>query len=101
MSRLQQCRDAYDELLLEMVAAHMRQIDPRSARGAPVLVGDLRRALHRMFPNKEEFDAAFVRLERTNRLILVRHDAAMAGDSGDTTTLIFDGSMHYCGVALR
>jgi hypothetical protein len=91
MSRLQQCRDANDELLLEMVAAHMRQIDPRSARGAPVLVGDLRRALHRMFPDKEEFDAAF----------LVRHDAAMAGESGDTTTLIFDGSMHYCGVALR
>ena len=79
----------------------MRRIDPRAERGAPVLVADLWRAVDRLFPGKDAFDAALVRLERSNRLALVRHDSAMFAGEADETVLVFDGRMHYCGVALR
>ena len=92
---------ADDDLLLETIAEPMRRIDPRAERGAPVLVADLWRAVDRLFPGKDAFDAALVRLERSNRLALVRHDAAMFAGEGDDTVLVFDGRMHYCGVALR
>ena len=92
---------ADDEKLLGLLADHMAAIDPRSRRGAPVLIGDLRPALAFLFPTPPEFDVALIRLERAGRVSLLRYDPALAADPLDPSRLVTDGHKTYSGVSLR
>ena len=74
---------ANDDTLLAAIAEHMARIDPRSASGAPVLVAELRPGLAPLFPDKADFDAALLRLERSARLTLIRHDPARPAVGAD------------------
>ena len=90
-----------DDVLLDIIAERMAEIDHRSRGGAPVLVSALRPALDFMLPTKEQFDEAFVRLERGNRLTLLRYDPSLSAPPLDGQQLISDGHLYYSGVALR
>lgn len=90
-----------DDTLLAAIAEHMARIDPRSARGAPVLVAELRPGLTPLFPDKAAFDAALLRLERSARLTLIRHDPALPAAGADESHFVLDGSVLFMGVALR
>lgn len=88
-----------DDALLAMVAEKMWKIDPRSRRGAPVLVGDLRIEVES--PKGEEFDRLLVRLERAGKVSLLRYDPALAATPLDKEQLVSDGKYVYAGIALR
>ena len=93
--------DHDDDRLLEAIAISMACIDPRSITGAPVLVADLRPHLVRHLPGTAEFAAALLRLERSDRLTLIRRDPAFSAVGIDEVTSIRDGSCDVIGVALR
>jgi hypothetical protein len=92
---------AADETLLGLLADHMAVIDPRSRRGAPVLIGDLRPAVAFLFPTPQQFDAALIRLERAGRVSLLRYDPALAAEPLGPSRLVTDGQKTYSGVSLR
>jgi hypothetical protein len=92
---------AADETLLGLLADHMAAIDPRSRRGAPVLIGDLRPAVAYLFPTPQQFDAALIRLERAGRVSLLRYDPALAAEPLGPSRLVTDGQKTYSGVSLR
>lgn len=92
---------ADDEILLGLLADHMAAIDPRSRRGAPVLIGDLRPAVAFLFPTPQQFDAALIRLERAGRVSLLRYDPALAAEPLGPLRLVTDGQKTYSGVSLR
>lgn len=92
---------AGDETLLGLLADHMAAIDPRSRRGAPVLIGDLRPAVAFLFPTPQQFDAALIRLERAGRVSLLRYDPALAAEPLGPSRLVTDGQKTYSGVSLR
>lgn len=93
--------DHDDDWLLETIAISMARIDPRSASGAPVLVAELRPHLVRHFPGTADFVAALLRLERSDRLTLIRRDPAFPAADVDEVTCIRDGFLDLIGVALR
>lgn len=93
--------DHDDEWLLEMIAMSMARIDPRSRAGAPVLIAELRPDLARHFAGPAAFCAALLRLERSDRLTLIRRDPAFPALDVDPVTSIRDGSLDFIGVALR
>jgi hypothetical protein len=90
-----------DETLLGLIADHMAAIDPRSRRGAPVLIADLRPAVAFLFPTPIQFDAALIRLERAGRVSLLRYDPALAAEPLAPSRLVTDGHKTYSGVSLR
>jgi len=92
---------AGDETLLGLLADQMAAIDPRSRRGAPVLIGDLRPAVSFLFPTPQQFDAALIRLEREGRVSLLRYDPALAAEPLGPSRLVTDGQKTYSGVSLR
>lgn len=93
--------DHDDDRLLEAIAISMASIDPRSLTGAPVLVADLRPHLVRHLPGTAEFAAALLRLERSDRLTLIRRDPAFSAVDVDEVACVRDGSCEVIGVALR
>ena len=93
--------DPDDDRLLEVIAISMASIDPRSRTGAPVLVADLRPHLVRHLPGAAEFVAALLRLERSDRLTLIRRDPAFSAVDVDEVTCVRNGSFDVIGVALR
>jgi hypothetical protein len=93
--------DHDDDWLLETIAISMAHIDPRSLAGAPVLVAELRPRLVRHFPGIADFAAALLRLERSDRLTLIRRDPAFPAADGDEVNCIRDEALDVIGVALR
>ena len=93
--------DHDDDWLLETIAISMAHIDPRSLAGAPVLVAELRPRLVRHFPGIADFAAALLRLERSDRLTLIRRDPAFPVVGGDQIECSCDGLLEVIGVALR
>lgn len=93
--------DRDDDRLFETIAISMARVDPRSVDGAPVLVADLRRPLARHFAGTSELVAALLRLERSNRLTLIRRDPAFPDDDADGIACVRDGLVEVIGVALR
>jgi hypothetical protein len=93
--------DHDDDWLLEAIAITMTRIDPRSATGAPVLVAELRPHLAPHFPGTADFVAALLRLERSDRLTLIRRDPAFPVVGGDQIECSSDGLFEVIGVALR
>ncbi|MFM1995654.1 MAG: hypothetical protein RLZZ111_41 [Planctomycetota bacterium] len=93
--------DHDDDWLLEAIAASMVSVDPRSASGAPVLVADLKPHLTRHFPDTADFVAALLRLERSDRLTLIRRDPAFPAAGADEMRCVHDGLVEFIGVALR
>lgn len=90
-----------DDWLLQTIATSMARIDPRSSDGAPVLVADLRPQLARHFPGPADFVAALLRLERSDRLTLIRRDPAFPVLGAEELTCVRDGRIEVIGVALR
>lgn len=93
--------DHDDDRLLATIAISMAGIDPRSLAGAPVLIAELRPRLARHFAGTAEFDAALLRLERSDRLTLIRCDPAFPTADGDEITGSRGGALDIIGVALR
>jgi len=93
--------DCDDDRLLETIAYSMAIIDPRSASGAPVLVAELRTHLAPHFPGAADLVAALLRLERSDRLTLIRRDPAFPADEADGSACVRDGLVELIGVALR
>jgi hypothetical protein len=93
--------DHDDDWLLEAIAISMACIDPRSATGAPVLVAELRPHLAPHFPGTADLVAALLRLERSDRLTLIRRDPAFPVVGGDQLEYSCDGLLEFIGVALR
>jgi hypothetical protein len=93
--------DHDDDRLLETIAISMACIDPRSTTGAPVLVAELRPHLARHFPGTADFVAALLRLERSDRLTLIRRDPAFPVSGVDEITCLHDEALDVIGVALR
>jgi hypothetical protein len=93
--------DHDDDWLLETITISMAHIDPRSLAGAPVLVAELRPRLVRHFAGTADFAAALLRLERSDRLTLIRRDPAFSVVDVDAVDGIRDGSLELVGVALR
>lgn len=92
---------ADDETLLGLLAEHMAAIDPRSRRGAPVLISDLRPAVALLFPTRQQFDAALIRFARAGRVSLLRYDPALAAEPLGPSQLVTDGQKTYSGVSVR
>lgn len=90
-----------DDWLLQTIATSMARVDPRSVDGAPVLVADLQPQLARHFPGTAEFVAALLRLERSDRLTLIRCDPAFPSLGAEEITRVRDGLLEVIGVALR
>ena len=88
-----------DDELLAMVAQKMWEIDPKSRKGAPVLVGDLKSKVES--PKGEEFDKLLVRLDRAGKVSLLRYDPAFEATPLGPERLVSDGKYTYSGVALR
>lgn len=93
--------DHDDDWLFETIAISMARIDPRSLTGAPVLVAELRPHLVPHFSGTADFIAALLRLERSDRLTLIRRDPAFPTADVDEVTCIRDPSLDLIGVALR
>ena len=93
--------DHDDDLLLATIARSMARIDPRSAHGAPVLVAELRPHLARHLPGTDDFVAALLRLERSERLTLIRRDPAFPAVDADEIACGCDALVEFIGVALR
>lgn len=93
--------DHDDDWLLETITISMAHIDPRSLAGAPVLVAELRPRLVPPFAGTADFAAALLRLERSDRLTLIRRDPAFPAADVDDVNGIRDGSLELIGVALR
>jgi hypothetical protein len=93
--------DHDDDWLLETLAISMARIDPRSLTGAPVLFAELQPHLARHFPGTADFIAALLRLERSDRLTLIRRDPAFPVSGVDEITCLRDGTLDLIGVALR
>lgn len=93
--------DHDDDWLLETIAISMARIDPRSVSGAPVLVTELHPHLVRHFRGTADFVAALLRLERSDRLTLIRRDPAFPASGIDEIACLRDGSVDLIGVALR
>lgn len=93
--------EADDIRLLEAIAACMARIDPRSASGAPVLVADLHPRLAGILPEKFDLAAVLLRLERSDRLTLIRRDPALPATCDEEITCVRDGVVDVIGVALR
>lgn len=79
----------------------MARIDPRSLTGAPVLVAELRPHVARQFPGTADFVAALLRLERSDRLTLIRRDPAFPAAGVDGIACFCDEAIDVIGVALR
>lgn len=79
----------------------MARIDPRSVDGAPVLVVDLRPHLARHFPGSADLAAALLRLERSDRLTLIRRDPAFGSDRVACLHEEQEELIEVIGVALR
>jgi hypothetical protein len=90
-----------DDRLLATIAMSMARIDPRSANGAPVLVADLRPDLARHFPGQADFLAALLRLERSDRLTLIRRDPAFPALDAAEVACLHEELVEVIGVALR
>ena len=90
-----------DDRLLEAIAITMACIDPRSATGAPDLVAEQRPHLAPHFPGTADFVAALLRLERSDRLTLIRRDPAFPVVGGDQIECSCEGLLEVIGVALR
>jgi hypothetical protein len=93
--------DDDDDRLFETIAISMACIDPRSLTGAPVLVAELRPHLVPHFPGTADFVAALLRLERSDRLTLIRRDPAFPAADVEEFTCIHDELLDLIGVALR
>ena len=93
--------DHDDDRLFETIVISMARIDPRSLAGAPVLVAELRPRLVRHFAGIDDFAAALLRLERSDRLTLIRRDPAFPAAAGDEVNCIRDEALDVIGVALR
>lgn len=93
--------DHDDDRLLETIAISMAHVDPRSVSGAPVLVAELRPHLARHFSDTADIVAALLRLERSDRLTLIRRDPAFPVIGVDEITCVCDGLVEVIGVALR
>jgi hypothetical protein len=57
--------------------------------------------LTRHFPETADFVAALLRLERSDRLTLIRRDPAFPTAGADEVTCERDGLVEFIGVALR
>lgn len=93
--------DPDEDRLLEAIATSMARIDPRSASGAPVLLAELQPHLLQQFPETATFVAALLRLERSDRLTLIRRDPAFPMVGADEIACTSDGLVEFIGVALR
>ena len=93
--------DHDDDRLLAAIATSMARVDPRSASGAPVLVAELRPHLARHFSGSSDFVAALLRLERSERLTLIRRDPAFPAVGTEAIACVRDGLVEVIGVALR
>ena len=93
--------DHDDDQLLETIASSMARVDPRSMDGAPVLVADLRLPLAPHFAGMGDLVAALLRLERCDRLTLIRRDPAFPAVGGDAIECSCEGFLEVIGVALR
>ena len=100
-STVRPLHDHDDDRLLEIIATSMARIDPRSASGAPVLVADLQPHLARHFPETADCVAALLRLERSERLTLIRRDPAFPAVGTEAIACVRDGLVEVIGVALR
>lgn len=80
----------------ERLSRAMKKANPRSERGAPVLISDLRRELPSW--KGDDFDAKLVRLDRARKVQLIRFDPALSVPM-PRSSLVSDGRFLYSGVA--